>query len=184
MGKPTGFKEFARQAVPYRDPLERVQRLSRDLHRARRSAAAHAGRSLHGLRRAVLPERLRLPDRQPHSRVERPGLPGPLERRARSAPQDEQLPRVHRPHLPGAVRRRLRARHHRARRSRSRTSKTRSSTAALKKVGSRRSRRRSAPARRSRSSAAVPSGLAAAAQLNKVGHTSPSTSGPTASAAC
>jgi len=25
MGKPTGFKEFERQAVPYRDPLERVQ---------------------------------------------------------------------------------------------------------------------------------------------------------------
>src|SRR6478735_11135158 len=24
MGKPTGFKEFERQAVPYRDPLERV----------------------------------------------------------------------------------------------------------------------------------------------------------------
>ena len=25
MGKPTGFKEFERQTVPYRDPLERVQ---------------------------------------------------------------------------------------------------------------------------------------------------------------
>src|SRR5438105_15753529 len=25
MGKPTGFKEFERQAVPYRDPLERVK---------------------------------------------------------------------------------------------------------------------------------------------------------------
>src|SRR3972149_506837 len=25
MGKPTGFKEFERQAVPYRDPLERAQ---------------------------------------------------------------------------------------------------------------------------------------------------------------
>src|SRR6476661_4820906 len=25
MGKPTGFKEFERQSVPYRDPLERVQ---------------------------------------------------------------------------------------------------------------------------------------------------------------
>jgi len=25
MGKPTGFKEFERQAVPYRDPMERVQ---------------------------------------------------------------------------------------------------------------------------------------------------------------
>ena len=25
MGKPTGFKEYPRQAVPYRDPLARVQ---------------------------------------------------------------------------------------------------------------------------------------------------------------
>ena len=25
MGKPTGFKEFERRAVPYRDPLERVE---------------------------------------------------------------------------------------------------------------------------------------------------------------
>jgi len=24
MGKPTGFKEFERQPVPYRDPLERA----------------------------------------------------------------------------------------------------------------------------------------------------------------
>ena len=55
----------------------------------------------------------RLPDRQSDSRVERPGLPGPLARRARPAAQDEQLPRVHRPHLPGAVRRGLRAGHHR-----------------------------------------------------------------------
>ena len=88
----------------------------RDLHAARRGAPATARRALHGLRRAVLPERSRLPDRQPDSRVERPGLSGPLARRARSAAQDEQLPRVHRPHLPRAVRRRVRARHHRSRR--------------------------------------------------------------------
>ncbi len=25
MGKPTGFKEYPRQKVPYRDPLERLQ---------------------------------------------------------------------------------------------------------------------------------------------------------------
>ena len=37
---------------------------------------------------------------------------GRWQRRARPAPQDQQLPRVHRPHLPGAVRRRVRAGHH------------------------------------------------------------------------
>jgi hypothetical protein len=79
-----------------------------------------AGRALHGLRHPVLPHRhahqrhgLRLPDQQPHPRVERPRLPRPLEGGARPPAQDEQLPRVHRPRLPRPVRRLLRARHQR-----------------------------------------------------------------------
>ena len=115
--------------------------------------------------------RQRLPDRQPDPRVERPGLSGPLARRARPAAQDQQLPGVHRPHLPRAVRRRVRARHHRSRRSRSRTSRTRSSTAASPKAGS----RRTLPATRTGKRVAIvgsgPAGLAAARQLNKAGHT-------------
>ncbi len=90
---------------------------TRDLRRVPRAgargASAHAGRALHGLRRAVLPVRLGLPDRQPDPGVERPGLSRPLAGGARPSPPHQQLPRVHRPRLPGAVRGRLRARHHR-----------------------------------------------------------------------
>ena len=56
------------------------------------------------------------------------------------------------------------------RRSRSRTSRTRSSTAALPKAGSRRSRRRERTGKRVAIVGSGPAGLAAAAQLNKVGH--------------
>ena len=68
---------------------------------------AGAGRALHGVRRAVLPQRL--PAGQPHPGLERPRLPRPLARRDPPAARDEQLPRVHRPAVPGAVRGRLRA---------------------------------------------------------------------------
>ena len=97
--------------------------------------------------------------------------PRPVARGARSPAQDQQLSGVHRPRLPRAVRRLVRARHQRRRRSRSRTSRTRSSTRASTKAGSSPSR----PTTRTGKKVAVigsgPAGLAAAAQLNKAGHT-------------
>ena len=91
--------------------------------------AARAGRALHGLRRSVLPHRhahqrhgQRLPDQQPHPRVERPRLSRPVAGSARPPAQDEQLS----PSSPAAsARRRAKARACSAstsRRSRSRTS--------------------------------------------------------------
>ncbi len=77
---------------------------------------------MHGLRHPLLQQRL--PARQPHPRLERPRLPGPLEGRHRAPPRHQQLPRVHRPAVPGALRGGLRARdqpgsrHHQAGRGR------------------------------------------------------------------
>ena len=68
---------------------------------------ARAGRALHGVRRAVLPQRL--PARQPDPGLERPRLPRPLARGDRPAARHEQLPGVHRQALPGAVRGGVRA---------------------------------------------------------------------------
>ncbi len=184
MGKPTGFKEFERQAVPYRDPIERAGRFPGNLHRAGRAPPAHAGRPLHGLRRAVLPERIGLPDRQPHPRVERPGLPGPLEA-TRSTGCTRPTTSPSSPAAPARPRAKARACWASPiRRSRSRTSKTRSSTAASPKVGSRRSRRTSAPASAWPSSAAARPAWPPPRSSTKSATTSPSTSGPTASAAC
>ena len=74
--------------------------------RARSPSCASRG-ALHGLRRAVLPQRL--PARQPDPGLERPRLPRPLARRDPPAALHQQLPRVHRAPVPGAVRGRLRA---------------------------------------------------------------------------
>src|SRR5205823_3393824 len=82
--------------------LSRVRR-----HAAARRAAA-AGRALHGVRRAVLPQRL--PGQQPDPGLERPRLPRPLAGGDRAAPSHEQLPGLHRPPVPGAVRGGVRAR--------------------------------------------------------------------------
>ena len=74
--------------------------------RVRRHAAAHraarAGGALHGVRRAVLSQRL--PAREPDPGLERPRLSRQLARGDRAAAPHEQLPRVHRAPLPGAVR--------------------------------------------------------------------------------
>jgi glutamate synthase (NADPH/NADH) len=105
------------------------------------------------------------------SRVERPGLPRPLARGARPPAQDQQLPRVHRPRLPrpceGSCVLGINSR-----RSRSRTSSARSSTAGWEEgwvvpeppAGPHRQEGRRHRLRSRRASAA-------AAQLNKAGHT-------------
>ena len=66
-----------RARLPHAASARRAhQRLVRDLHRLSRREAAHAGRALHGLRRALLPHRL--PADQHHSRLERSGVSRPL----------------------------------------------------------------------------------------------------------
>ena len=112
MGKPTGFKEFPRKAVPYRPPVVRIQDFKEiytdpeeELLRTQGARCMDCGvpfcKSAHGL-----------PDRQPDPGMERPGLSGPLARGPGPAAQDQQLPGVHGARLPRAVRRRLRAGHH------------------------------------------------------------------------
>ena len=84
-------------------------RLARGLRAVPGERPARPGHTLHGLRHPVLQPRL--PARQPHPRLERPRLPGPLAGGDRAAARHQQLPRVHRPAVPGALRGRLRARH-------------------------------------------------------------------------
>ena len=85
-----------RERAQAREELEGVR------HRPERGAGQGAGRALHGLRHALLQQRL--PGEQHHSGLQRPGLSRRLEERDRGAALDQQLPRVHRPRLPGAVR--------------------------------------------------------------------------------
>ena len=106
---------------------ERVKNYKEFVIGLKADAGEGAGRALHGLRHAVLQQRL--PGQQHHPGLQRPGVPRRLEERVRGAALDQQLPRVHRPHLPGAVRSGLhaerqrrrgghqehRARHHRPR---------------------------------------------------------------------
>ena len=178
MGKPTGFIEYLRELPVDRTPQERVRDWKEFHHHMEEQAPAPPGRALHGLRRAVLPHRqadqrhgVGLPGQQRDPGVERSGLSRAVARGARSPAHDQQLPGVHRPRVPGAVRRLVRARHHRVRRSRSRRSRTRSSTAAGRKAGS----LPEPPKKRTGKKVAVigsgPAGLAAAAQLNRAGHT-------------
>ncbi len=95
-------------------PARARARLPR-VHAAGRPAGPAApGRALHGVRRAVLPQRL--PARQPDPGLERPRLPRPLARGDRPAARHEQLPGVHRAAVPGSVRGGLRARDPRGRR--------------------------------------------------------------------
>ena len=63
MGKPTGFKEFPRQTVPYRDPRERANDFLEIFSEPTGTAAADPGCPLHGLWCAVLPVGAWLPDR-------------------------------------------------------------------------------------------------------------------------
>ena len=68
------------------------QGLARDRPAAGRGDAQPAGRAVHGLRHSLLPRR-RLPGGEPHSRVQRPGLPRPLARGGGEPALDEQLSR-------------------------------------------------------------------------------------------
>ena len=63
MGKPTGFKEFPREAVPYRDPVERADDYLEIYTEAPVEHLMTQGARLHGLRRAVLPVGHGLSDR-------------------------------------------------------------------------------------------------------------------------
>ena len=60
MGKPTGFKEFTRQTVPYRNAMDRLIDY-KEIYTAPEDEALNTGRALHGLRRAFLSVRKRLP---------------------------------------------------------------------------------------------------------------------------
>jgi hypothetical protein len=81
MVNPTGFIEYERVEVCHRPIPERIK----DWYEIDRPLVAR-----------VLTE--------PHSRIQRPGLPQPLARGGREPALDEQLSRDHRPRLSGPVR--------------------------------------------------------------------------------
>ena len=78
MGELGGFMRIGRAPIPERDALERAGDYREFTAHPAGGRAARPGRALHGLRRAVLPQRL--PARQPDPRLERPRLPRPLAR--------------------------------------------------------------------------------------------------------
>ena len=89
MGKPTGFMEFEREAVPYRDPLERLNdydeintSLEEGHLQTQRAHYADCGVPF-------LPIRQRLHPIDNHLRVEPSRLSKALERGNRSPAQDE-----------------------------------------------------------------------------------------------
>ena len=81
MGKITGFMEYERIEEGYKPVARAPQALQGIRHRPGRRAGQGAGRALHGLRHAVLQQRL--PGQQHHSGLQRPGVPRRLEERAR-----------------------------------------------------------------------------------------------------
>ncbi len=178
MGKPTGFIEYLRElpSIARRSSACATGRNSTTTwrrHELRQQGArcmdcgvpfCHTGKLISGMASGcpinnLIPEWNDLVYR------------GLWQRSARSPAQDQQFPGVHRPRLPGALRRLLRARASTARRSRSRTSKPPSSTRVGKKAGC----MPEPPKMRTGKKVAVigsgPAGLAAAAQLNRAGHT-------------
>ena len=112
MGKVTGFLEYTRELPRAARPPSASSDWFEIYQPFPEEQIAHAGRALHGLRRALLPHRL--PAQQHHSRLERPGLPRPLARSRAPAACHQQFPGIHRPHLSRAVRSGLRAGHQRA----------------------------------------------------------------------
>ena len=93
-----------------------------------------------------------------------------LARGDRPAARDQQLPRVHRPDLPGAVRVGLRARHRRRPGDDQADRVLRSTSAPSRRAGSSPSRPRDAQRADRRRRRLRPAGLAAADELNQVGH--------------
>ena len=187
MGKLGGFLQIERHGIPQRDPRRARARLPRVPAHASGRGAARAGRPLHGLRRAVLPQRL--PARQPDPRLERPRLPRPLRRRDRAAARDQQLPRVHRPSVPRAVRGGLRARDPRGRRGHDQADRERDHQPRLGGgLGGAPARRDARPARRWPSSARArrawqpPSSCAAPATASRCSSATRRSAGSCASA--
>ena len=113
MGNPTGFHAISAASRSAIAPSASGSRTgTRSTCRWSTETLNRAGRPLHGLRHSLLPRR-RLPGEEPHSRVQRPGLPRPLARGGREPALDQQLPRDHRPRLPRPLRGRLHAGHQR-----------------------------------------------------------------------
>ena len=171
MGNVTGFMDYERVEEGHEPVPEARQELPRVRLHAEGGRGQGPERALHGLRHAVLQQRL--PGQQHHSGLQRPGLPRRLEERVRGARLDQQLPRVHRPHLPGAVRGGVHAQHQRRSGRHQERSSTRSSTAPGPKAGSCRGRRRRKTGktrRRRRLGAGRPRRRAAAGARRPRGH--------------
>ena len=113
MGELGAFLKLGRIESPERSPAERVHDYHEFVRTLAGTGARRAGRALHGVRRAVLPQRL--PGQQPDPGLERPRLPRPLGGCDRAAAPDEQLPGFHRALVPRAVRGGVRARDPRGR---------------------------------------------------------------------
>ena len=83
MGELGGFLRLERVGFEKRDPHERVHDYQQYFGLPDGACPARPGRALHGLRRALLPRGL--PAREPDPGLERPRLPRPVARRARSS---------------------------------------------------------------------------------------------------
>ena len=170
MGDPSGFLKntVARTSgAPARRPAP--DRLERGLRGVLEGHSADPGQPVHGLRYSVLPQRL--PAREPDSRVERPGVQGPLARQHRSSARDQQLPGVHRSAVPRTRARRRVSWASTRIRSPSSRSRSRSSTRPSKRAGSSRFTRRTLTGKTVAVVGSGPAGLAAAQQLTRAGHT-------------
>ena len=110
MGKVTGFLEYTRELPQRRPVAERINDWFEIYQPISRGEGPHAGRALHGLRRAVLPHRLSA--EQHHSRLERPGVSRTAGSEAiRVLHATNNFPEFTGRICPGAVRSRVRARH-------------------------------------------------------------------------
>ena len=75
MGELRGFLRVGRAPIQERDALERLRDYHEFTFTRPVAELREPGRALHGLRRAVLPQRL--PAGQPDPRLERPRVPRP-----------------------------------------------------------------------------------------------------------
>ncbi len=134
MGKITGFLGDSAGDAGAAAGCGAPEGLARARGQAPRGQAAAARRALHGLRHPLLPQGL--PAREHHSRLERPGVPRPLEGRDRPAPFRRTTSRSS-PAASAPRRAKKRASStSTTTRSRSSRSRSRSSTTPSKKAGS------------------------------------------------